>query len=98
MYVPEELKLNRFKDVKIPSNKDYFQRLGRQALPAGQYTGDEAAQMPSSKIDTVTQEEQRIFDEMRQAEEDAARAAAVAAKKAKQPSAAEPPAEPSAQQ
>lgn len=98
MYVPESLKLNRFKDVKIPSNKDYFQRLGRQALPEGQYTGEDPAQMPAQKIDQVTHEEQRIFDEMRQAEIDAARAAASAAKKSKQTSAAEPLAEPSAQE
>lgn len=68
MYVPDELKVNKFVDVQIPSNKDYFARLGKQTLGESQYTGDDAAVMPSSKIDAVTAEEQRIFDEMRQAE------------------------------
>lgn len=71
MYVPEKLKVNKFVDVQIPSNKDYFARLGRQALPDGQYTGDEAASMPSDKVSSISAEEQRIFDEMRQAEIDA---------------------------
>ena len=75
MYVPESLKVNKFVDVQIPSNKDYFARLGKQALPEGQYTGDDPAMMPTSKIDSVTEEEQRIFDEMRQAEIDNGKAA-----------------------
>lgn len=69
MYVPEDLKVNKFVDVAIPCNKDYFARLGRQALSEGQFTGDEAAMMPTDKVSQVSAEEQRIFDEMRQAEE-----------------------------
>lgn len=69
MFVPEKLKVNKFADVRIPSNKDYFQRVGVQALPEGQYTGDEFAPMPTDKVSSISAEEQRLYDEMRQAEE-----------------------------
>lgn len=65
MFVPDELKINKFSDVKIPSNKDYFQRVGVQALPEGQYTGDELAPMATDKVSSIAYEEQRLFDEMR---------------------------------
>lgn len=71
MYVPESLKVNKFVDVKIPSNKDYFARLGKQSLPEGYYTGDEAAPVPTDKVSQITAEEQRLYDEMRQAEANA---------------------------
>lgn len=70
MYVPEAMKINKFVDVRIPSNKDYFARLGRQSLPEGQYTGDQPAPMPSDKVESISAEEQRLFDEMRQNEID----------------------------
>lgn len=70
MFVPEDLKkVNKFVDVRIPSNKDYFARLGSQALPSGQYTGDELAMMPTDKVSQISAEEQRMYDEMMQAEE-----------------------------
>lgn len=65
MFVPDDLKVNRFSDVKIPSNKMYFARLGRQALPSGYYTGEDSAPMPVDKVTSISAEEQRIFDEMR---------------------------------
>lgn len=98
MYVPEALKVNRFVDVAIPSNKDYFARLGRQALSEGQYTGDDPAQMPSAKVDQISAEDQRIFDEIRQREIDQARAAAAVAKKSKQTPAVDPSGEPTAEE
>lgn len=54
MYIPEELKkVNAFIDVAIPSNKQYFSRLG-QTLPADtQYTGDEVATMSKNKVDQI---------------------------------------------
>lgn len=56
MFVPDKLKLNRFKLVKIPSNKDYFGRVGLQSAgTASQYTGDEPAILPQNKIDQIAQ-------------------------------------------
>lgn len=69
MYVPEKMRVNKFADVAIPSNKDYFARLGSQVIPSGQYTGDEPAMMPSDKVSQISAEEQRMYDEMMQAEE-----------------------------
>ena len=68
MYVPKELKLNDFVDVKIPSNKDYFARLGKQQLGVEQYTGDDAATLPQSKIDQIIAGEFALEREMRDAE------------------------------
>lgn len=68
MFVPEDLKVNKFTDVRIPSNKDYFSRLGRQSVPEGQYTGDELAEFATDKVSSISAEEQRLYDEMRQAE------------------------------
>lgn len=65
MFCPEDLKVNKFVDVRIPSNKDYFARVGRQVLPAGQYTGDEPAMMPTDKVSQITAAEQELFDQMR---------------------------------
>lgn len=75
MFVPDSLKVNKFVDVAIPSNKDYFARLGKQALPEGQYTGDDPAMMVTDKVSQVSAEEQRIFDEMRQHEIDSQKVA-----------------------
>lgn len=51
MTVPEQLKINRFVDVHIPSNSELFKRLG--VFDATQFTGTETAQMPQSKIDCI---------------------------------------------
>lgn len=54
MLIPEKLKLNKFKLVKIPSNKDYFGRVGLQSSGlSSQYTGDEFGTPPQSKIDQI---------------------------------------------
>lgn len=56
MLIPEKLKLNRFKLVKIPSNKDFFGRVGLQSAGnASLYTGDESAVFDQSKIDQIAQ-------------------------------------------
>lgn len=56
MFVPEKLKVNRFKDVKIPTNKDFFARVGLGNVGvAGNYTGDEMAIPAQSKIDQIRQ-------------------------------------------
>ena len=80
MYVPESLKLNKHQLVKIPSNKDYFSRLGKMELGEDAYTGDEVAHIPGRKIDEVIAGEFASEREMREkAEADAAAAAAAAA-------------------
>lgn len=80
MYVPESLKLNKHEVVKIPSNKDYFARLGKMELGENAYTGDEVARIPGRKIDEVIAGEFAAEREMREkAEAEAAAAAAAAA-------------------
>lgn len=67
MYVTEKMKLNRFKDVRIPSNSDYFSRSGGAVLPPSQYTGDDVAVMPQSKVQSIVDME--AYDRMKQNEE-----------------------------
>lgn len=67
MYVCEKLKLNKFRDVKIPANKDYFQRLGLTTTPTGEYSGDDSAPMPQTKIQSI--EDIEAYDRMKQNEE-----------------------------
>lgn len=66
MFVPEKLKLNRFKLVKIPSNRDYFGRVGLSSpgSPA-QYTGDDLAVPPQSKIDQILDADKEYSDYLR---------------------------------
>lgn len=40
MWCPDELKLNKFKVVRIPSNKEYFGMFGSQIPLKQAYTGD----------------------------------------------------------
>lgn len=67
MYVPEKLKLNKFRDVNIPDNRDYFSRYGFLQSPANAYTGDVEASSPMTKIEEI--EAGRQYDAMRQREE-----------------------------
>lgn len=43
MYCPEKLKLNKFKPVSLPKNRDYMARLGYHEMPASQFTGEDTA-------------------------------------------------------
>lgn len=72
MYIPDSLKLNRYECVKIPSNKDYFSRLGKMELGADAYTGDEAAALPESKIDSIVRGEKAVDQKLQEADEVAA--------------------------
>lgn len=63
MFVVEELKLNKFRDVQIPSGREYFARYGQLISPADQYTGDEVAQMPQNKVDSFA-DYQRYAEQM----------------------------------
>ena len=42
MKIPEKLKLNQFKNVRIPKKSEFMQRLGAQNVPLP-YSGDELA-------------------------------------------------------
>lgn len=67
MFVPKKLKLNRFKVVNLPSNKDYFARFGNRTLPEQMFTGDEFAPSASRKIDQIVDYE--AYDRMMQERE-----------------------------
>lgn len=61
MYCPEKLKLNRFKQVQIPSNKDYFSRLGVVATPSTSYTGDDHdVHFPQNKTEEFARIDKQI--------------------------------------
>lgn len=53
MFVPDGMKVNKFKDVNIPSNKEYFGRFGFHDVKPDAYTGDEVAKINVSKVDEV---------------------------------------------
>lgn len=70
MFIPEKMKLNRFKDVSLPSARDYFKLTGFQATPQSAYTGDELAPRQMNKVESI--EDFERYCEMK-AEEDRAR-------------------------
>lgn len=56
MYCPEELKINKYKHVRIPTNDQYFQRYGGVSPEsAGTYTGEESIPMAQTKIDAIAE-------------------------------------------
>lgn len=79
MFIPESLKLNKHQLVKIPSNKDYFSRLGKMELGDDAYTGDEAARISGGKINDIIAGEFEVERQLREKAEAEAEAAAAAA-------------------
>ncbi len=68
MYFPDEkMKVNKFHDVAIPRNAEYFARFGYAVSPSCSYTGDEPAPQPMNKTDMLADMER--YDAMKQAEE-----------------------------
>lgn len=67
MFIPEKLKLNKFRDCAIPSNRDYFVRFGFQAPPAGSFTGEVVAPYPMNKVEEI--EDFEKYAEMKAKEE-----------------------------
>lgn len=53
MIIPKKMKLNQFKVVRIPENKDYFARYGASAMPESAYSGDNSSPMFADKIDNL---------------------------------------------
>lgn len=51
MYVPEKLKLNKFRDVRIPSPAEYFGRFGESLNVAPErFSGDNPISLDNRKI------------------------------------------------
>jgi len=69
MYVPEKLKLNKFRDVRIPTAAEYFRRFGQSLgeLPSGRFSGDESISMDNRK--TIMLSDMEARDQMLQREE-----------------------------
>lgn len=52
MYVPEELKVNKFVVTRIPSPSQYFARFGSFTPASAYYTGDEVHR-DLNKVDSI---------------------------------------------
>lgn len=84
MVVPQSLKLNRFKIVKIPNNRDIFSRYGKFTPGSQAYTGDEAVNLNLDKIGGLMQADSDITSEIsaiRKRQEDEIKHREAAAKK-----------------
>lgn len=46
------MKVNKFRLVVIPKNRDYMSRFG-SVTPAGAFSGDEVSHMPGNKVDDL---------------------------------------------
>lgn len=57
MYCPEKLKVNKFRNVRIPKPSLMFQRYGQGNPDAGSFSGDGDQTLPAyqSKIDAVAE-------------------------------------------
>lgn len=54
MYVPnEDMKVNRFRLVFIPSNTDYFSRIGMRELSSQAYSGDDEVHRQQNKVEDI---------------------------------------------
>lgn len=70
MYVPEELKVNKFVVTRIPSPSQYFARFGSFTPASAYYTGDEVARN-LNKVDSINDYLDYARSEMaRQSEDD----------------------------
>jgi len=68
MYIPKEMmKVNKFEDVAIPSNKSFFARLGAVAPETLKYSGDEVVPEQLSKSDSF--DDFQAYAEMKAKEE-----------------------------
>lgn len=70
MYKPKNMRLNKFVDVAIPKNSDFFARLNGviPSFPNNAYSGDSSIPMTSErKVDILADMEQ--YDKMMQRKE-----------------------------
>lgn len=67
MYCPEKLKLNKFRLVSIPKNRDFFARLGgtRPSVPSGAFTGDDYIPSGMRKIDQLSAAQKMELNNLR---------------------------------
>lgn len=55
MLIPDELKLNKFRLVNIPSTRDIYMRLGPRVTPPSEYSGeDEDVHIESTKVEELS--------------------------------------------
>ena len=67
MWVPEELKVNKFKDIRIPSGAEYLHRPEYgQVLNALDNVPEGSASVSKTKLDSIAED----FDRIRQEIED----------------------------
>lgn len=54
MYFPnEDIKINKFKLVYIPKNRDYMSRLGSVTVPPEAYSGDAEIRRQQNKVEDI---------------------------------------------
>lgn len=54
MYFPnDDIKINRFKPVYIPKNREYMSRLGRVTAPPEAFSGDAEIHRQQNKVDDL---------------------------------------------
>lgn len=68
MYIPDKMKLNKFRQVRIPANNEYFARFGTAFGSPSVGTGDEVL-FTGNKTDVLAHMDE--YDKMMQREEDA---------------------------
>lgn len=61
MFIPNSLKLNKFRFVSIPKNCTYFQRFGFGVTPSSAFSGDELP-LNGNKTDVLSQMQSRLSD------------------------------------
>lgn len=66
MFINDKMKVNKFKLVAIPRNRDYFGRLGNNACPESMYSGDVFIPQ-GNKVDVLAYMD--AYDAMKQREE-----------------------------
>lgn len=77
MYCNEKMKLNKFVQVAIPKNSEYFRRFnGNLPVPSnGNYSGDEVVPQGLTKVEQISAanrlNEQYLADEAKKGEEGA---------------------------
>lgn len=71
MYVPEKMKHNAFKAVRVPTPQELFGRVGYRPVNPSGFTGDESLHQ-QSKLDMIREENERVLADLR-AKEDAKR-------------------------
>lgn len=63
MFIPEELKLNKFKKVRVPKVIDMAARFGYRSMPSSAYAGDDVQKVASDKAEAAYHAQTRIQQE-----------------------------------